>query len=895
MKAKNDGNIRQSLAEARLQLVLNMTDLWIWEVDHHGLYTYISHSIESVLGYRMDEVIGKKYFYDFLAPLNKEELKEKSFAVISSMVEFKDVEYLCAHKDGHEVYFEISGVPMFDDDGIFAGYRGTAKNISIQKYTVVDLVDSEENLRNFFESTSDFLFVANMDGKILATNSVVQNRLGYSLNELEGMPLIHLNGFTNIADAEPILQDLLSGKRPYCPLPLYTKDGQMIPVNSYAWKGKWNREECIFGSSRDISTEIETQQRFERFFNLNPALMAVSDAETQLFTNVNKTFLDKLGYEREEVIGRNTSELNLFPQPEKQIEAGKQLKANGNIKNIELQVKCKNGDIIDGIFFGHYIINHGRKYFLTVMVDITQRNQALKEVERLQHFYEKLIRNAPDGIALIDKARYCVYLSPAGRSILGLDDDELPDFIDKKLIHPDDFLNLKNALDNLQASSDERSEIEFRFLCRGNEWRTIMGTLTNRLADPSIRAIIFNFRDTTEEKVRHEELLAAKDKAEASSRLKSNFLANMSHELRTPLIGILGYSEILIDSTDSSVQESASIIHKSGRRLLETLNLILDLARIEADKLAIELQEFDLISLASNVHELFRETAKQKALDFKLVTEFKSLKFKSNSMMTEQIIINLVNNALKFTNHGEVTVLIEISEVEKKEYAKISVSDSGIGIAGQNLELIWEDFRQISEGLSRNYEGSGLGLTITKRFTEKLGGVIKVESVLHVGTTFSVFLPLNNWEGEYSADFEGQTLYAEDNMSNHLFKETILPTVLYLEDDPIAANLASFFLKGVCNVEWVTESNEALSMASSKEYDAVLLDISIAQNKLDGMAVAKLLKQHSGYDKVPIIALTAHAMKGDRERFLGAGCTHYLTKPYSKTDLEDLLTSLFSD
>jgi hypothetical protein len=236
-------------------------------------------------------------------------------------------------------------------------------------------------------------------------------------------------------------------------------------------------------------------------------------------------------------------------------------------------------------------------------------------------------------------------------------------------------------------------------------------------------------------------LMVAKEKAEEMSRLKSNFLANMSHELRTPLIGINGFSDILRqDIEDPELKEMAENIFNSGSRLSETLNLILDLSKFESGNMGFTYQQIDLVSETEKIISLFKETTRKKGLYLKSSFNQPSIFINTDERALHSILNNLINNAIKYTNEGGIAVDIAL----KDNFVEIKVIDSGIGIAKEYHEIIFEEFRQVSEGYSRNFEGTGLGLNITMKLVKKFGGEISVESELGKGSTFIVKLPVTN-------------------------------------------------------------------------------------------------------------------------------------------------------
>ncbi|MBI5324281.1 MAG: response regulator [Ignavibacteriae bacterium] len=244
------------------------------------------------------------------------------------------------------------------------------------------------------------------------------------------------------------------------------------------------------------------------------------------------------------------------------------------------------------------------------------------------------------------------------------------------------------------------------------------------------------------------DLIISKNKAEEMNRLKSNFLANMSHELRTPMNGIIGFSQILKDDNNlDSVKEIAELIYKSSKRLMETLNSILDLSRLASGEVIPKLSFVNLLQILNEIIVLNRNSARNKQLELKLDTTLDNLSFNCDSRFIWEIMNNLINNAIKFTDNGSISIKVDTTLVNKEKYAVIDIIDTGIGIEESQYNVIFDEFRQVSEGLSRSFEGTGLGLTISKKYVELLGGILKVKSKLNEGSTFTILLPLSGYKG----------------------------------------------------------------------------------------------------------------------------------------------------
>jgi signal transduction histidine kinase len=401
------------------------------------------------------------------------------------------------------------------------------------------------------------------------------------------------------------------------------------------------------------------------------------------------------------------------------------------------------------------------------------------------------------------------------------------------------------------------------------------------------------FTDFTQRINYEQELQSSKEKAEEMNRLKTNFLANMSHELRTPMVAILGFSEMLSTyDKDIDVQEMSSMIYNGSKRLMGTLNMILDLTRLESDKMEINKSNVDLKKLLIEEINLYTPIASKNSLYLKQDIENESFIFHSDEKTLRSIIDNLINNAIKFTYKGGVTIKLhyKLNNKKEKEFIEIRIIDTGIGISEKSRNMIFEEFRQVSEGLNRRFEGAGLGLTITKRFVDLLGGKIDFESEIGKGTTFIVQFPVKEMKinvlKETNKDFEKQKSIKPANM-----KKSAKHKILFVDDDETSLKLVELLLKNVCDVEFASEGMEAINKSKDNDYDAILMDINLGRG-IDGVTAAKEIRKTEKYNKKPIVALTAFAMKGDKEEFLNAGFTHYISKPFTKQNLLDLMKKI---
>lgn len=396
--------------------------------DRDWTMDYISHGCEEVTGYAPDDFIGNKSlsYNDIVDPDYREPLWEKWQEILTHNAVFEE-EYPIINRGGETRWVWERGRGIFSDDGCLLFLEGFITDITGRKKIQEDLRESHENFRTFFESIDDVIVVASPDGKIMYSNSALTRKLGYTPEELREMDVLDLNSKSHRQEAETIFSEMFAGNRTSCPLPLERKGGTLLPSETRVWFGKWSGVDAIFGICKDVSKEQETLQRFDRLFEFNPNPLAVSSTEDGRFVEVNEAFLSTLGFSRDEVIGKTSEELDLFTDPEAQKEVATRLEASGVIRNIELQLKKKNGEIVEGLFSGTVIVIQGQKYLLTTMLDITEHKQAreaLKQSEsNLRSFFQTIPESVfimkPDGEILAANETFAYRLGKNPEDVIG--------------------------------------------------------------------------------------------------------------------------------------------------------------------------------------------------------------------------------------------------------------------------------------------------------------------------------------------------------------------------------------------------------------------------------------------------------------------------------------------
>ena len=504
----------------------------------------------------------------------------------------------------------------------------------------------------------------------------------------------------------------------------------------------------------------------------------------------------------------------------------------------------------------------------------------LEDYLRQERFFKTVVEDGSDIIFIVDYQANILYHNPSVHATLGYTSLVGENFL--SYVNVDTHNVIKKNLE-VSTAKPYNANIEFDFKRADGEYMFLEFNSINLRFKDDINALILDCRDISDRKKHQEELIRAQ-------KTKEQFLANMSHEIRTPINGIVGMVNLLSGTVESPEQiKYLDAIQHAADNLKVIINDILDFSVIESGKLTLEKIGFDVDYQMKHIIDSFNYQAEEKGLKLNYTyKEGQRRVLLGDPVRLNQVLINLVNNAIKFTHNGSITVDLSFDVIEdQKVMANFSVQDTGIGIAPEKLKSIFEIFKQADESITRKFGGTGLGLTICKQLVELQNGSISVESIINEGTTFHFSIP-------YDLGRTSDLIYQDNHkhqQAGDKHKSLTGMKVLLVEDNDINRLYAANVLrKWDCYYDEAENGVIALEKLRKKDYDIILMDVQMPV--LDGLEASKSIRASfpEPKNKTPIVAFTANAIKGDRDKCLAAGMDEYISKPFLPEDLYEILT-----
>jgi PAS domain S-box-containing protein len=517
------------------------------------------------------------------------------------------------------------------------------------------------------------------------------------------------------------------------------------------------------------------------------------------------------------------------------------------------------------------------KALFGVFQDVTEQQRTLQWVRRSESNYKLLAENMGDVIARIQPGGYSNYISPAIESLLGYTAKDMATRTAQDFVHPDDRAKVLAVI--IRGMAGERSQrVQHRAVHK--DGRTVwVESHFQAVSDEAggARELVVVIRDITDRKALEDQLIEARDTAEAGARAKSEFLANMSHELRTPLTSVIGFSGLLQASKALPQAERlyADRIATASEALLSVINDILDYSKLEADAVELDPQAFDPRELAQGAASIVEDQCAKKGLDLVVVLADdlpEGLMGDANRL--RQVLLNFLSNAVKFTAKGQITLMVGGEATPEGWRLKAQVRDSGIGIPADKIEALFERFAQADASTTRTYGGTGLGLSISRRLIEMMDGEIGAESQAGEGSTFwfETTLPLADSDVRGLAQVEAEAMLQGGR-------------VLMVDDTAANRELVGVILTGLgLTVETACDGAEAVEAVRCGDYDLVLMDVHMPV--MDGLTATRAIRAMGGaVGRVPIVALTANVQAEHVRTCLEAGMDDHVAKPIQVADL----------
>ena len=863
-----------------------------------GVYLGCNPAFTEFVGRAREDIIGRTD-YDLFPSKVAEFFRNHDLNMLKSRMPRHNEEWV-TYPNGQRKLLDTLKTPYWAADSSLIGVLGISRDITARKQAEEAMRESEENFRTFFETIDDMIFVGTPDGRILFTNKAVERKLNYSAEALTGMHIIDVHPASRRKEAEENFAAMFRGEHTSCSLPLATKSGESIPVETRVWFGQWNGTDCIFALSKDLSAEQEAQQRFERLFRNNPALMALSTLPDRKFYDANDALLRKLGYSRSEIIGKTAAELGLFPQQELTPFQATERQVNGLLVEIERQVRCKDGTVLDTLFSAELIGSREKQYFLTVMLDITPRKRAEAALQEERRRLASIIKGTNVGTWEWNVQTGETVFNDRWSEIIGYSREELaPVSIQtwRTRVHPEDLEPYLTLLERHFQGEIDYYESEYRVKHKDGHWVWVLdrGSVATRTKEGLPILMSGTHQDITTRKQIEAELRAtnrhleeATRQAKQSNTAKGEFLANMSHEIRTPMNGVIGMVGLLLDTELTEIQRRyAETARTSGQTLLQLVNDILDFSKIEAGKLDLEMLDFDLRVLLDEFASIMAVKAAEKRLEFIYAADpTVPTRLRGDPGRLRQVLTNLTGNALKFTEHGEVSVRVFLeSKFESTVRLRFSVRDTGIGIPEGKQGLLFTKFTQVDTSTTRKYGGTGLGLAISKQLAEIMGGTIGYSSQEGLGSEFwfTALLDLQNARSDIPVaknSLSGKrVLIVDDNATN---REILRVELSAWGMRPTEAEDAPAALRALYR-----------ALGAGQLHHVAILDMHLPG--MDGMALGKAIRGDSRLNDLILILMPSTVPRDQASLFEDVGFTASLTKPVRQSDLYDCLNMALTE
>ncbi|MDH5763035.1 MAG: PAS domain S-box protein [Nitrospinota bacterium] len=919
-------NARESESKARQELVraqsVSKTGNWVWDIVTNDLYW--SDEIYRIFGLPPQEFEAT---YDaFLKVVHPDDRNSVDRAVRDAMagVAEYDMVHRLVRPDGTVRFVSEKSDVTRDEEGNAIKMVGTVQDITDQKLAE-DL--SLRFGRVMDEAFNEIYIIDQRTFKFVQINKSAVQNIQYTMEEMSAMTPADISpDFSNPEDLEPFFRPLLEGEKDRI---VFTsrhlrKDGTSYPVEVLLQISKHETPPKIIAIAQDITQrqkaekamqdamktlEVRVRERtidLERITREKDLILnTAGEGIYGLDREGNATFLNPaaekiLGYSSEELIGTSMHQMTHHsradgsPYPREECRIYNAIR-DGQAHYVSDEVFWRKDSTPVTVEYVCNPINEDGKLVGAVVTfkDITERKRAEEELQKSEEKFRKYFELPLVGIAITSLEKGWLEVNDRLCDFVGYPRDELTRLTWAELTHPDDLEADVAKFNKVLDGESEGYTMEKRFIHKNGEvLHAEISVRCVRKPDGQVDYFVALVQDINARKKAEQELILAKEEAERASNAKSEFLSQMSHELRTPLNAILGFGQVLEGDPEEPLtefqQQGVAEILKGGKHLLELINEILDLSRIEAGQLSLSLENVNLSFLTEELVTLCDPMAKKNGIELLNYVPLHDDRYVfADRVRLKQILLNLVSNAIKYNKPGG-TVKMDAGG-DKNGGICISVADTGIGLSEQQINNLFQPFNRLGSEKTE-IEGTGVGLTITKRLVEHMNGTIKVESKPGAGSTFSVTFPIGTPEADLEDGHEQIPL--KDIGDIKTFSSRGKWVVLYVEDNPANLNLVRhiFHRRPDSRLLTAPDAKLGLELAQAHQPDLILMDINLPG--MDGITALQRLREMEDTRKIPVVAISANAMTRDIKHALASGFADYLTKPLDITEFNRMLNEL---
>ena len=899
----------------RLQGILDNLDDAYFRVDLSEKIIYVNPAAPILFGYAsIEEMLGMPVI-DLYA---QKKDREKVYEELTKTGIINDRSYKAIRKDSSTFWISMNAKYIYDERGKVKGVQALIRDITKRKETEIllkkaneEIVKSEIRFKAISQQAMDGIALTDMKGRYVFVNQSFCKMTGYSGQELLNMTIYDLKAPDDRRNL--MIDSLLQNQKKGSSLrsKLLRKDKSFVYVDLNGTVLNIGNDKMVLGVHRDVTELIrheeeliKAKEKAEKNEHRYRKAQEIGHIGSWEYNLQNDTFwgsdegkrIYNLDLNKKEFPAEDIMNCVIEEDRNRVNQALVDLITENKPYDIEFNIVPQNTDeqkVIHSIAEILRDENNNPVMVTGVLQDITLQKHFERELihakekaeENETHLMEsqELAKlgswefNVDNGIFTFTDNFYKIFKTSAEE--IGGYQMTVKEYVER-FVHPDDIQLVANKTKETIESEDPNHSkyIEHKIIYNDGSTGYIgVRVFIKKDSDgKTVKAFGVN-QDITERKINEQVLIKSKEKAEESDRLKSAFLMNVSHEIRTPMNGILGFIN-LMKEPDLSEEERRSfieIVNKSGERLLNTINDIVEISKIEIGDIKIVEEEINISELIQFHFNFFKLQANEKGIELRLTQLIEGTQafIKADKQKLDGILMNLIKNAIKFTAKGT----IEIGSYIESNKLYFYVSDSGKGIPQDKLESIFDRFIQVELGNTRGYEGSGIGLSIVKAYAEALKGDIQVKSELGKGSTFIFSIP-------YSPVVESQKVIR--NNENEKAMKT-KPTLLIAEDDEVNY----YFLENILSKEFrllrAKNGEKTVELfRDNPEVALILMDIKMPGD-YDGFETTRKIREKN--QMVPIIAQTAYAMESDKMKVLEAGCTDYISKPYSPNKLISLV------